>query len=191
MARSLEFVAIGEQQALGLPNLRCVPWVFQKHARDLYQRRLEAMRSCTAEFMCFVDGGEDILLPDFAEVMQNFANQDLPIAYADELIHGKPHAAPDFTLQRFIVDHSIIHHGVVCRTQDLLEIKWPDGVYSWEVIAYGTLAQKGFLHDRIPRYDYRPSPTGARMWPTYTIGVISSKRFLKGYPEVNFGQRKR
>lgn len=186
MARSLEFITLGDQEGLDLPNLRCVPLAAEKKARALYERRLEAMRSCSAEYLCFVDGDEDILLPGFAEAMQALANQDVPIGYADELIHGKLRSAPDFTLQGFINDHSIIHHGVVCRMDDLLQINWPAGSYAWEVIAYGTLAQKGFVHDCTPRYDYRPSSGGARLWPTYAIAIVSSKRWLKGYPEVQF-----
>lgn len=186
MARSLEFIALGDQEGLGLPNLRCVPLAAEKKARALYERRLEAMRTCSAEYLCFVDGQEDILLPGFAQAMQSLADTGAPIGYADELIHGKLRAVPDFTLQGFINDHSIIHHGVVCRTEDLRSIDWPSGSYAWEVIAYGTLAQKGFVHDRRAWYDYRPGPNGARLWPTYPIAVISSKRWLKGYPEVRF-----
>jgi hypothetical protein len=185
MARSLEFIAIGNQQDLGLPNLRCVPWVFEKTARALYKARLSAMRSCGADYMCFVDGGEDILLPGFVESMQYMADQDVPLGYADQLVNGKTRDIDtSYTPKKYMNDHSIIHHGVVCRTADLNAIDWPDGSYSWEVIAYGMLAKQGFAHDRVPRYDWRPQLTGARLWPTYGIAIISSKRFLNGLPEV-------
>jgi hypothetical protein len=189
MAPSLEFVAIGDQRALGLPNLRCVPWVVQKHARALYERRLEAMRASTAEYLCFIDGGEDVLLPGFVEAMQALAAKDVAIGYAAELVIGVQHVTDlEFTLRKFICNHSLIHHGVVCRNEDLRAIKWPAGSYSWEVIAYGTLAQRSFAYDPTPRYDWRPAPTGARLWPTYGIAIISSKRFLNGLPAVRHGQ---
>lgn len=187
MATRLEFIAIGEQPGLTLPNLRRVP-LADKHARHLYARRLEAMRACTADYLCFVDGDEDVLLPGFADAMQALADTGAPIAYADELVHGVHRAAPDFTLPRFMGDHSIIHHGVCCRVDALRSIDWPTGSYAWEVIAYGTLAQRGFVHDTTPRYDYRPGPHGARLWSSYGIAVISSKRFLNGLPEVRFGK---
>jgi hypothetical protein len=180
MARFLEFIALGEQGGLALPNLRCVPLAAAKNARALYERRLEAMRSSEADYLCFVDGGEDAVLPGFAAAMQALADADMPIGYAAELVHGQAREHKPFTLRNYVLDFAMIHHGVVCRRKDLLAIDWPTGVYSWEVLAYGALAQRGFAYDPTPRYDWRPGPDGARLWPSYAHGVINSLRWLQG-----------
>lgn len=178
MAPSLEFVSIGEQKIPGVP-LRCVP-LAEPNARALYRRRLEAVRSSKTDYLCFVDGGEDICLPGFADAMQALANRGEPLGYAAELVHGQPRTTKPFTLANFVQDFSIIHHGVVVRVADLLEMVWPDGVYSFEVLAYGRLATLGHVYDPAPRYDWRPGPEGARLWPTYAPGVIYSLRTLQG-----------
>lgn len=178
MARSLDFVALGDQCIEGVP-LRCLP-LAEKNALALYRRRLEALETCEADYLCFVDGNEDVCLPGFVEAMQALADAEQPLGYASELVWAKEVAKPAFTLSGFLRDFTLIHHGVVCNVERLRKIKWPSGVYSWEVIAYGTLAQQGFVFDPIPRYDYRPSPGGARLWPSYSHGIINSLRFLQG-----------
>ncbi len=180
MARSLEFLALGEQRADAVP-LTCVP-LAAPNATALYKRRLEAVRASGADYVCFVDGGDDVCLPGFVDAMQALADSGAPLGYAVELVHGELRETPVFTLPNFLRDHSIIHHGVVCDREALLAINWPDGCYSWETIAYGSLAQRGFVRDDTPRYDWRPGPTGARLWPTYAIGVVYAKRWLQGLP---------
>lgn len=179
MARSLEFIAIGDQQSLGLPNLRCVP-LASPNAAALYARRLEAVLASRSEYICFVDGGDDVLLDGFADAMQSLANAGAPLGYAAELVHGKPRYSKPFTLENFVHDFSMIHHGVVCRVADLRAMEWPTGIYSFEVLAYGRLAQIGYAYDPTPRYDWRPGPGGARLWPTYAQGIVYSLRALQG-----------
>lgn len=183
MARSLEFIALGDQAIDGVP-LRCVP-LAEPNAAALYRRRIEAMRSSQAEYLCFVDGGDDVCLPGFVDAMQALADLDQPIGYAAELVHGQRHDKPPFTLRNFIRDFSIIHHGVVCRVADLQAMTWPAGHYSFEVLAYGRLAQIGNAHDPVPRYDWRPGPDGARLWPTYAQGIVYSLRELQGLSGIH------
>jgi hypothetical protein len=184
MSVRLEFIALGDQRIDGVP-VRCAP-LAEPNAGALYRRRLDAMRSSAAEYLCFIDGGSDACLPGFVDAMQDLADRGEPLGYAAELVHGKAHDRPAFSLQAFITDHSIIHHGVVCRREALLAIDWPAGCYSWEVIAYGTLAQQGFAHDPVPRYDWRPGRGGARLWPSYSRAIVNGKRWLQGMPGVHF-----
>lgn len=180
MAPSLDFIALGEQRVDGVP-LRCVP-LAAANATALYRRRREAVATSTADYVCFVDGNEDLCLPGFVDAMTNLAAFGEPLGYAAELVHGKEHARDVYTRAGFIYDHTLVHHGVVCSRKALLELAWPDGCYSWEVLAYGSLASKGFAYDPVPRYDWRPGPNGARLWPSYSVGIVYAKRWLQGAP---------
>lgn len=183
MAESLiDFVALGEQILSVVPTLRCVPLAVP-HADALYQRRLEAMRSSTCEWLCFVDGGPDVIDPTFVPAMHALAlraaDQGVPIGYAAEKVRGRPGLDQEFTVRGFLNNMMLIHHGVVCNVAALRGIDWPVGTYSWEVIAYGTLAQRGFAYDPVPRYDWRPDEHGARCWPSYKIAIANSTRWLR------------
>lgn len=183
MPRSVEFIALGEQTIPGVP-LRCVPLAKPK-PRALYERRLEAAMASSADYVCFVDGGEDVCLPGFADAMQALADQGRPLGYAAELVHGQPRRDQAYSRDAFMRDFSIVHHGVVCRVADLRAIAWPAGCYCWEVIAYGSLADRGNVFDPVPRYDWRPGPGGARLWPGYARGIVNSLRWLQGLPGVH------
>ncbi len=180
---SIDFVSIGEQTVPQVPGLRCVPLAAQRGAA-LYRRRLGALASSTADWLCFVDGGEDVLAHDFVPAMVALADRaeaaGVPIAYAAETIHGQPGGTGAFTLQDYLRDHTLVHHGVACNVAALRQIDWPRGCYAWEVIAYGTLAQKGHVYDPVSRYDWRPGPGGARLWPSYRRSVVNAKRWLQG-----------
>jgi hypothetical protein len=181
----IDFVALGDQTIQQVPGLRCVPLAARLGAA-LYRRRLEALSSSTEEWLCFVDGGEDVLPAEFVPVMESLAYRatvaGVPIAYAAETIHGKPGGTGEFTLQAYLRNHTLVHHGVVCNVAALRAIDWPRGCYAWEVIAYGTLAQQGYIYDPEPRYDWRPGPGGARLWPSYMRSAINAKRWLQGLP---------
>jgi len=181
----IDFVSIGEQTISEIPTLRCLP-LAEPNAGALYRRRLEALRTCTEEYLCFVDGGGDIVLPGFVDAMNALASSGQPLGYARELVNGESIWFRPFTLNGFLVNHTIIHHGVVCKVEELRKIEWPRGCYSWEVIAYGTLAQKGFVIDPEPRYDWRPDSDGARLWPSYTRSVVNSKGWFKGVRGAHF-----
>lgn len=181
----IDFVALGDQTIPQVPGLRCVP-LAAAHGGALYRRRLEALASSTAPWLCFIDGGEDVVAPDFVDACEELAAQaqavGAPIGYMAETIHGKPGASGPFNLQAFLRAHTLVHHGAVCRTSALREIRWPAGCYAWEVIAYGTLAQQDSVFDPVPRYDWRPGPDGARLWPSYRRSVVNAKRWLQGAP---------
>lgn len=183
----LDFVALGDQTIPQVPSLRCVPLAAQ-HGAALYHRRLEALASSTAEWLCFVDGGEDVLADDFVPACGTLVARaeavGAPIAYMAETVHGKPGTTGPFTLPAFLGDHALVHHGVVCRVDALRAINWPAGCYAWEVIAYGALAQQGHIYDPVPHYDWRPGPGGARLWPSYMRSVVNAKRWLQGLPNL-------
>jgi hypothetical protein len=180
---SIDFVALGEQTIPQVPSLRCVP-LAAPHGAALYRRRLEALASSTADWLCFVDGGEDVVPPEFVPVMEALAYRaaaaGVPIGYVAETIHGQAGGTGPFELPAFLRHHTLVHHGVVCNVAALRAIDWPRGCYAWEVIAYGTLAQQRYVYDPEPRYDWRPSKGGARLWPSYMRSVINAKRWLQG-----------
>jgi len=179
----IDFIALGNQSIRQMPCLRCMP-LADRHGAALYRRRLEAVASSTAEWLCFVDGGEDVLADDFVPaceaLVERAAAAGVPIGYMAETVHGRPGATAPFTLQAYLREHALVHHGVVCNVAALRAIDWPAGCYAWEVIAYGTLAQQGFIYDPVPRYDWRPGPSGARLWPSYMRSVVNAKRWLQG-----------
>lgn len=183
----IDFVALGDQVIDSVPGLRCVP-LAAPHCAALYRRRMEALQSSTADWLCFVDGGPDIVHADFVPAMADLAiraeHAGVPIGYAAELLRGKPGRSQEFTLRGFIKDHQMIHHGVVCNVAALKSVPWPDGCYAWEMIAYGTLAQRGYVYDPVPRYDWRPDRYGARLWPSYQRGVINARRWFSDMPPV-------
>ena len=178
----IDFVALGEQMLPVVPTLRCVP-LAEPRAEALYMRRMDAMRSSPCEWMCFVDGGPDVLDTSFVPAMHDLAlraaDSGVPIGYAAELVRGKPGMSVEFTMRGFLNNIQVIHHGVVCNVAALRTIDWPDGCHAWEVIAYGKLAQRGFVFDPVPRYDWRPDQHGARRWPSYREAVVNSIRWLQ------------
>ena len=178
----IDFIALGDQVLPAVPTLRCVP-LAAPHAEALYQRRLESMWSSRAEWLCFVDGGPDVIDPGFVPAMHALAlratEAGVPIGYAAELVRGKPGIDCEFTLRGYLQNMMLIHHGVVCSTAALRTIGWPLGCYSWEVIAYGTLAQRGFVRDPRAYYDWWPGPDGARRWPSYRLALANSTRWLR------------
>lgn len=181
----IDFISLGEQSIPGVP-LRCLP-LAEANAPALYQRRLEAMRSCTQPYLCFVDGKEDICLPGFVEAMYELAHQGQALGYGRELQHGREVRKPRFTLKEFIRDHTIIHHGVVCNVESLMNLEWPDqGCYAWEVLAYGQLATQTSPYDPVAHYDWRPGPGGARRWPSFNRAVFNAKAFLLGKTGTHF-----
>lgn len=182
---TVQFLTVGQDAVPGLASVTSVP-LSVANAGALYRRRQEAIRAATGEYVCFIDGSEDKLLPGFVEAMETLAADGKDIGYAAELVRGQSVSKPTFTLEGMLRDHSLIHHGVVCRREALLTIDWPEGCYAWEVIAYGTLAQRGFSYDPTPRYDWWPSTNGARLWPSYARGVVNSKLWLQGRAGVHF-----
>lgn len=170
MAESLiDFVALGAQAIPQVPTLRCLP-LADPDCGALYMRRREAVDTSPCEWLCFVDGGADVLADDFVRAMHALAiraiDQSALIGFAAETVHGKPSG------------RDLPHHGVVCSTAALRAIPWPAGVHHWEAIAYGMLMRQGFVHDPVPRYDWRPGPGGARLWPSTRVGIGNSNRWL-------------
>ncbi len=169
-SRLIDFVALGEQVLPAVPTLRCVP-LAEPNCSALYLRRLEAMHSSTCKWFCFVDGGEDILPADFVSRMHALAlraeEQGVPLGWAAETQNGR----------RSLIRHP--HHGVVCQTAALRAINWPEGCYHWEAIAYGVLRKAGEVFDPVPRYDWRPGPGGARLWPSTRMGILNSAQWLR------------
>jgi hypothetical protein len=166
----IDFVSVGEQALPGVPTLRCVP-LAAPHCAALYLRRLEAMRSSRCEWLCFVDGGDDVLdfgfVPAMHALVLRAVVQGHSIGWCAETQHGQPRAR----------QHP--HHGVVCNVAALRAIDWPDGCYHWDAIAYGVLKRGGHVFDSVPRYDWRTGPGGARLWPSTRTGIGNSNRWLR------------
>lgn len=164
----IDFVSVGEQVLSLVPTLRCVP-LAQPHCEALYLRRLEALYSSRGEWLCFVDGGDDVVAPGFVPAMHALAlraGQDVSIGWAAETQHGAQRGTDP-------------HHGVVCRVSALRAIDWPAGCYHWEAIAYRTLRRAGHVFDPVPRYDWRPGREGARLWPSTQVGIRNAAQWLR------------
>lgn len=171
MAESIiDFVALGDQVLPVVPTLRCLP-LAAPNCAALYARRLEAVYSSPKEWLCFVDGGPDGIDVGFPAAMGALVTRaeaaGVPIGWASETVHGK------------LDSRGLPHHGVVCQVAALRAIEWPSGCYHWEAIAYGVLKRSGYIFDPTPRYDWRPGPGGARLWPSTQIGISNSMRWLK------------
>lgn len=166
----IDFVALGQQALASVPALRCVP-LADPNCAALYRRRLEAVRSSVCEWLCFVDGGDDVLPPDFVPAMhalaRRAAERGMTIGWAAEMVHGK------------LDKRGHPHHGVVCNVAALRAIDWPDGCYHWEAIAYRVLRRTGHVFDPVPRYDWRPGPGGARLWPSTRTGIGNAMKWLR------------
>ena len=165
-------------------RMTCVPRAAPT-AAALYRARIDAVQLAQAPYVCWVDGYGDRLLPGFAAAMESLAAQGLPLGYAAELVRGRTRRRVPWSLDAYLADHTIVHHGVVCRRADLLAIDWPgvgpgeNACYLWEIIAYGTLAQGGVACDPVPRYDWRPGPAGASLWADTQLAVEASKAWLR------------
>lgn len=171
MAKPLiDFVALGEQKLPLVPTLRCLP-LAEPNCEALYMRRREAVDTSRSAWLCFVDGGEDGIdfgfVPALQALTRRAAGEGVPIAWCAETQHGHPRA------QQFP------HHGVVCSVKALRAIAWPDGCYHWEAIAYRVLRRAGHIFDPVPRYDWRPGPGGARLWPSTRDGISNAARWLR------------
>lgn len=166
----IDFVALGKQVLPAVPTLRCLP-LADPNCAALYYRRREAVDTSRCEWLCFVDGGEDGIGDDFVPAMHALVlravERGVPIGWAAETKHGErdPRDLP--------------HHGVVCNVAALRAIDWPAGCYHWEAIAYGVLARAGYVRDLVVRYDWRPGPGGARLWPSTRVGIGNSNRWLR------------
>lgn len=166
----IDFVALGEQVLPLVPTLRCLP-LAEPNCAALYLRRLEAVRTSACEWLCFVDGGDDVLdfgfVPALHALALRCASAGVPIGWCAETEHGKLRA------------QQYPHHGVVCNVAALRAIDWPEGCYHWEAIAYRVLRRAGHEFDPVPRYDWRPGPGGASRWPSTRDGIANSARWLR------------
>ena len=177
MPALVEFLSVGHQVVPGI-ELTCVQ-LAEPNTAALYRQKLAAMRAATRPYVCMVDGFGDRLLPGFVQAMEALAATGKPLGYAAELVHGRGRPWVPWTLDAYLREHTIVHHGVVCRRADLLQIEWPAGRYDWEVIAYGTLAQGGVAADPVPRYDWRPGAGGASLWGDTGDALAASKAWLR------------
>jgi hypothetical protein len=182
---TIDFVSLGIQAIAAVPSLRCVE-LAAPNAVSLYKRRQEAVAGSTSEYMCFVDGGPDVIADDFVTACESLADRmqekQVPIGYMAETIHGAAGSTAPFVFSEYLRDVKMIHHGVVCSVAALRAIPWPVGCFHWEAIAYGVLAQQGFVYDPVARYDWRPGPGGASGWPTILRARVNSARWLQGLP---------
>lgn len=165
----IDFVSIGQQVLPNVPTLRCLP-LAEPHCEALYRRRLEALASSTAPWLCFVDGGDDGIdagfVPALHALVQRATARGVPIGWCAETVHGEPGG-------------TYPHHSVVCSTAALRTIDWPHGCYHWEAIAYRVLRRAGHVFDPVPRYDWRPAPAGASRWPSTRAGIDNAANWLQ------------
>lgn len=170
----------------GMP-LSFFPRVGKGDAVGLYRARLAAMRSVRTPFFLWLDGDDDRLLPGFMPAIQDLLilmrRTGAGVGYMGEDEHGVARPGRPFSLDAYLRDFRLIHHGVLCRTIDFRRVPWPRGCYSFEVLGYGHVAKvAGAVHVPSIGYAYRPDSEGARLWPSYLRAVNNSLAWLQGLP---------
>lgn len=137
----------------------------------LYEARLAAALAVETPFFTMLDGGPDILLPGYEHGMQDLCEQmeldhtDIGSCLFEIGVSGKT---------------KYLNHGVVCRTAALRNVRWPRGLFHFEVCVYGRLAERGVT--KVPRVVYRwvPSEGGANTWPQTSEARMNAARWLHG-----------
>lgn len=189
ITNDITFLVIGEitdlpkfGQVLRFP--RCAgPEQYHAAAR-LYGHHQRTLAAVQTPYFCLLDGGADELLPSFERVMQEYAEvlstcPGVHIVYGDELTPTGRKRSREFTLNDYLRNHTMIHHGVLCRTATAKAIDFPIGVHIFELIVYGTLALAGYKYLPEPCYKWTPSFRGASTWPDTLVGLRESKRWLQ------------
>jgi len=194
----ITFLALGPPDPsllLGLPKgarVEYLPKILPGpggHAR-LYRQRLKLVKAVTTEYFCFLDGDEDVLLPNFQETMQWYLQKNMPVCYGGEYRHGNliPAKVWDFNTVK-VKPTTTIHHAVLCKTEIAQSIAWPEGCYLIEGILYNFLAYRGFYCETIrpPCYDWRPDSKGARLFPDMLRARENSYAWFRNQRGGNVG----
>ena len=158
----------------------------------IYRARIAALRHAKTPYLCWLDGGEDRLLPAHADwwlaAIERLEATGKHIAYADELHYGALNEqAGEWSIGRMTKHAQMIHHAAICRVSSLREIVWPEGCFHWEPLAYGALAQRGYDYTPVPVYDWRPHrDSGARLLGDTARGTENALCWLQGLPGAHF-----
>jgi len=183
----IEFIALGQcgrEWATELPRPACA------NSSELYRALVAATMQIKAPYFCWLDDGDDDLLPGFTERMESFAERNVPIAYGDEYRGTEFVASGPWTMSAYLENPTMIHHGVVCRTADAQAIDWPNGCYWYEGVCYGALASKGYAYVPGAFYRWNKTENGAHNWGDTGRAVINSLRWLQGKDGVHLAHER-
>jgi hypothetical protein len=144
----------------------------------LSQARISAGKQVTTEFFSIVDGGPDILLPDFEdsviELCLSMNEFGMNIGTARETLRGHPSI--------------LMHHGVVCRTTAFNKLELPDrGCFCFDQMVYRMLSENGVAISHKFAYDWIPSVNGARLWHETPRAKLNGRRWAMGLPPISSG----
>lgn len=186
---SLTFAVLGDLPSPPAMGVTVCHPLSSPSAGALYRARVKAMCSVGTEFVCLLDGGGDGLMPGFeASVARRIVRMQetgAAIGYADEQTNGALVKSGEFSLPGYLRYPMTMHHGIVCRTSAVKAIDWPAGCHWFEAVCYGTLAQQGYVYDRVATYDWQPSPNGARLWADTARAIRNSVLWLQGLPGLH------
>jgi len=176
MSSDLTLLLLGNdiQRVPDIGTFLKVPLSGPTHAA-LYSARLSAARRVETDFFSIVDGGPDLLLPEFelcmAELCMTMQEFGFDIGTARERIRGK--------------SARYMHHGIVCRTHAFRRLNLPaEGCFGFQYLVYPMLTSKGAAVCNTEAYDWIPSVGGAAKWPDYPRAKINSMRWIAGLPPV-------
>jgi len=145
--------------------------------------RINAARQVSTEFFSLVDGGPDLLLPDFeasaVELCDTMNELGMDIGTAREMVRG--------------VSGRFMHHGIVCRTSAFKALALPSsGCFAFETMAYRMLTARGAAISHKYAYDWIPSVGGAAKWHETPRARLNGHRWAMGLPPIPSGlDRKR
>lgn len=189
----ITFLSFGTPVDPGFGSIVCLPWVKDGEgaAARLYRARCAGLRAVNTRYFCWLDGEPDVLLPGFRGCMERFAAEldstGACIAYGDEMRGDERIVSEPYTTEGFRKRIAMIHHGVLCRTESARALALDDGCFSFEVLVYGALAERGFVYlaDEC-LYQWNPSPNGARLWKDYSRAIVNSLLWHQGRKGVHF-----
>ena len=140
---------------------------------DLTAKRIAAARAVQTEFFSIVDGGPDLLLPEFEDAMVELCHSmnaiGADVGTARERVRGVP--------------AKYMHHGIVCRTAAFKKLVLPDsGCIDFASMVYTMLSSRGVAICDREAYDWIPSPNGAARWHETPRAKVNGFRWAQGLP---------
>lgn len=172
----------------GIPVIRAA-WVDPK-AHLLYAERMRCAEEVKTPFFVMIDGFEDSVPEDWLEKIEalitKMEEEKTAIGYGSEVVKGVLIPATPFTFEGYLARFTNPHHSIVFRKATFDKVRWPVGCYWFEMLVVGSLARaEGASYIDDVTYHYTPSPDGARLWPSTVRGIMNSKHWLLGLPQVH------
>lgn len=134
--------------------------------------RIAAARQVTTEYFSIVDGGPDILLPNFELGIEQLCDK---LTTSGVNIGSARSQTPAHPEGRYM------QHSVVCRTSAFNSLHLPEsGCFHFETMVYTMLADEGVAEHNEILYQWIPSPNGANDWADTRFARVNGYRWAHG-----------